>query len=161
MLSAFGSMFAPNHRRTAAEMLRVVRPGGRIALASWTPDGFIGQMFRVVSRYVTPPPGVASPLLWGTEDHLAGLFGARVADTGSVERVATFRFTSADDYVATFRRWYGPTVKAFAALDDADQRRLAADLAALAVEHNAHRGDNDVAITSTYLETVLTLGDTR
>jgi ubiquinone/menaquinone biosynthesis C-methylase UbiE len=157
VLSVFGSMFTPDHHRTAAEMLRVTRAGGRIALASWTPDGFVGQMFRVISRHVPPPAGVASPLLWGTEDHLAELFGAHVEEARSVEQVATFRFASADDYVATFRRWYGPTVKAFASLGPADQRKLAADLAALAAEHDVHRDGEDVAIPSTYLETVLTL----
>src|SRR3954451_12020739 len=85
-LSVFGSMFTSDHQRTAAEMLRVTRPGGRIALASWTPDGFIGQMFRVVSSYV-PPPGVASPVLWGSEDHLAQLFGQQSAEIHSNERV--------------------------------------------------------------------------
>ena len=158
-LSVFGSMFTPNHQRTAAEMLRVTRPGGRIALASWTPDGFVGQMFRVISKYVAPPPGVPSPLLWGTDEHLADLFGPRVVDVRSAERTATFRFTSAQDYVTTFRRWYGPTVKAFDALDATDQRKLTADLAALATEHNVHQSGDDVAISSTYLQTVLTLGD--
>ena len=158
-LSVFGSMFAPDHQRTAAEMLRVTRPGGRIALASWTPDGFVGQMFRVMSKYVTPPPGVASPLLWGTDEHLAELFGPRVADVRAAEQTATFRFTSAQDYVATFRRWYGPTLKAFDALDADAQRKLTADLAALAGEHDIHPDADDVAISSTYLQTVLTLGD--
>ena len=157
VLSVFGSMFAPDHQRTAAEMLRVTRPGGRVAIASWTPNGFIGQMFRTIARYVAPPPGVASPLLWGTEEHIANLFGPRVAETRSIARVATFRFTSADEFVATFRRWYGPTLKAFAALSSADQARLAAELAELAMAHNRHRGSDDVAIASTYLETVLTL----
>src|SRR5207302_6296969 len=99
VLSVFGSMFAPDHRRTAAEMLRATRPGGRIALASWTPDGFVGQMFRVISRYVAPPPGLVSPLMWGTVDHLASLFGSRVADARSGEQVATFRSRPALDYV--------------------------------------------------------------
>src|SRR5436309_2496468 len=83
----------------------------RIALASWTPDGFIGQMFRIVSQYVAPPPAVASPLLWGTEEHLTELFGDHTVAATSTERPYTFRFTSADDYVAYFRRWYGPTLK--------------------------------------------------
>lgn len=156
VLSVFGSMFAPDHRKTAAEMLRVARPGGRIALASWTPDGFVGQMFGLVSRYVAPPPGIVSPLRWGTEEHLADLFGDQIAHAASTERTYTFRFTSAEDYVAFFRRWYGPTVKAFEALSAADQRDLAADLAALARAHDAH-GTGDVAIRSAYLETVLTL----
>lgn len=156
VLSVFGAMFAPDHQRTAAEMLRVTRPGGRIALASWTPDGFIGQMFRIVSRYVPPPPGVVSPLLWGTDEHLVQLFGEQITAVNSTERVSTFRFGSADGYVAFFRRWYGPTLKAFQTLDSADQSKLAADLAALARDHDTHR-TGDVAIRSTYLETVLTL----
>jgi len=155
-LSVFGSMFTPDHERTAAEMLRVTRPGGRIALASWTPDGFIGQMFRLISTYVAPPPGVASPLLWGTEDHIGTLFGARVERVASIERTYTFRFPSADDFVAVFRRWYGPTLKAFDALSLSDQRKLGADLADLARRHDEH-GTGDVAIASTYLESVLSL----
>jgi SAM-dependent methyltransferase len=160
VLSVFGSMFTPDHHRTAAEMLRVTRPGGRIALASWTPDGFVGRMFRIVSTYLAPPPGVPSPLLWGTEEHLANLFGSGVEVSSSQERTFTFRFASAEAYVAAFRRWYGPTLKAFDALGVADQRRLAADLAALAREFDVHH-TGDVAIASTYLETVLTVRDTR
>jgi ubiquinone/menaquinone biosynthesis C-methylase UbiE len=160
VLSVFGAMFAPDHRRTAAEIARVTRPGGRIALASWTPDGFIGQMFRVLSRYVAPPAGVASPLLWGTEEHLADLFGDHITDATSTQRTSTFRFSSADEYVAYFRRWYGPTLKAFETLGATDQRALTADLTALAADHDAHRS-GDVAIRSTYLETVLTLNSAR
>lgn len=161
VLSVFGAMFAPDHRRTAAEIARVTRPGGRIALASWTPDGFIGQMFRVVSRYVAPPAGVTSPLLWGTEEHLADLFGDHITESNSTQRAYTFRFSSAQEYVAYFRRWYGPTLKAFEALDAAGQRKLTADLAALARDHDAHRSGDDVAIRSTYLETVLTRRTTQ
>jgi ubiquinone/menaquinone biosynthesis C-methylase UbiE len=160
VLSVFGTMFAPDHRRTAAEMLRVAKPGGRIALASWTPDGFIGQMFGVVGRYVAPPAGLASPLLWGTEEHLAQLFGDQIATANSTERAYTFRFSSAEDYVTFFRRWYGPTLKAFQALDGTEQSKLAADLAALARDHDTHRS-GDVAIRSTYLETVLTVRDAK
>ena len=155
VLSVFGAMFAPDHRRTASEIARVTRPGGRIALASWTPDGFVGRMFGVVSRYVPTPAGVASPLLWGTEEHLADLFGDQIAEANSTQRTYTFRFSSAEEYVAYFRRWYGPTLKAFEALDTTDQRKLTADLTALAHLHDAHRS-GDVAIRSTYLETVLT-----
>jgi ubiquinone/menaquinone biosynthesis C-methylase UbiE len=157
VLSVFGSMFTPDHERTAAEMLRVTRPAGRIALASWTPDGFIGQMFRVISRYIAPPPGAGAPLMWGTDDYLARLFGSRIAEVRSAERVLTFRFRSASDYVSTFRRWYGPTVKTFEALAASDQRKLESDLAGLADEYDVHRGDDDVAIPSSYLQTVLTL----
>ena len=156
-LSVFGAMFAPDHRRTAAEIVRVTRPGGRIALASWTPEGFIGQVFGTISRYVAPPPGVASPLLWGTEEYLADLFGDQIAEANSTQRVCTFRFPSAQEYVTYFRRWYGPTLKAFESLDGTDQRKLTTDLTALALAHDAHRSSSDVAIRSTYLETVLTL----
>jgi ubiquinone/menaquinone biosynthesis C-methylase UbiE len=156
VLSVFGSMFAPDHRRTAAEMLRVTKPGGRIGLASWTPDGFIWQMFRIVSGYVAPPPGLTSPLLWGSTEHLSTLFGSHVAEMSSTERVCTFRYASAEEFVAFFRRWYGPTLKAFEALGEADQRKLAADLTDLAHTYDVHR-TGDVAIPSTYLETVLTL----
>ena len=155
-LSVFGSMFAPDHSRTADEIVRVTRPGGRVALASWTPDGFIGQMFRVISSYVAPPAGVASPLLWGTEAHLSELFAPHVEEIRSTTQVCTFRFTSADDFVAFFRRWYGPTVKAFEALEAPQQKQLAADLAALARSYSVHDSD-DVAIPATYLESVLTL----
>lgn len=158
-LSVFGAMFAPDHRRTAAELLRVTRPGGRIALASWTPDGFVGQMFRIVSSYVPSPAAVASPLLWGTEEHVADLFGDQIAGMNSSQRVYTFRFRSAEEYVAYFRRWYGPTLKAFEAVSGTDQRKLTTDLTALAREHDAHRS-GDVAIRSTYLETVLTRANT-
>jgi ubiquinone/menaquinone biosynthesis C-methylase UbiE len=157
VLSVFGSMFAPDHQRTAAEMLRVTRPGGTIALASWTPDGFIGQMFRVISGYVAPPAGVASPLLWGTDEHITELFGSDVEEMRSTERVYTFRVTSADEFVRFFRRWYGPTLKAFEAIDETDQPKLAAELADLARAYDVHRTSDDVAIEATYLETAMTL----
>jgi ubiquinone/menaquinone biosynthesis C-methylase UbiE len=157
VLSVFGSMFAPDHQRTATEMLRVVKPGGRIGLASWTPTGFIGQMFGVVAKYVAPPAGVASPLLWGTEEHLAVLFGTEVAQMSSTERVCTFRYRSAEEFVAFFRRWYGPTLKAFESLGESDQRKLVNDLVALAHRHDGHQGSDDVAIEATYLETIITL----
>ena len=155
VLSVFGAMFAPDHRRTAAEIARVTRPGGRIALASWTPDGFIGQMFRIVSRYVAPPAGVVSPLLWGTEEHLADLFGAYVSETVSTQRAYTFRFGSAEEYVAYFRRWYGPTLKAFAALDtDARRKALEHDLVELARKHDRLGTGDAIAIPSAYTEAV-------
>src|SRR3954454_747398 len=116
--------------------------GGWIALGVVARDGLGGQMFRRVSQYVAPPAGVASPLLWGTAEHVAGLFGSQVAETSSTERVCTFRFGSAEEFVAFFRRWYGPTLKAFESLGDADQRRLTADLVALAHAHDAHGSDD-------------------
>ena len=158
VLSVYGAMFAPDHQRVADEMVRVARPGGTVGLASWTPDGFIGEMFRVITSHVPSPPGLASPLLWGTEVHVLGLFGDAVAEAQSVERTFTFRFTSAEEFVSFFRRWYGPTLKAFEALDEAGRTALAADLTDLARRWNRYGDDETaVALPSTYLETVLTL----
>jgi SAM-dependent methyltransferase len=157
VLSVFGAMFAPDHRRTAAEIVRVTRPQGTVALASWTPDGFIGEMFRVISGHVAPPAGVESPLLWGTEEHLLELFGPAVATLHSVERTCTFRFTSAGEFVTFFRRWYGPTLKAFESLNDAGRTALTVDLTDLARRFDRHRDGRGVAIPATYLESVLVL----
>lgn len=114
VISVFGSMFAPDPYRAAAELMRVPRPGGTIALASWTPEGFIGSMFKTVASHVPPPPGLASPLLWGTEEHVADLFGTAVTWTHH-RRTFTFRFTSAEAFVETFATYYGPTLKALEA----------------------------------------------
>lgn len=157
VLSVYGVMFAPDHERCAAEMVRVTRPGGTIALASWTPDGFIGQMLRTISAHVPPPPGVASPLLWGTEAHLVELFGHAATAIRSTERTCTFRFTSPEEYVAFFRRWYGPSLKAFEALDEDGRATLAAELADLARTADRHRDGAGIALDATYLETVITL----
>src|SRR5499427_10338873 len=156
VLSVFGAMFAPDHQRAADEIIRAARPGGTVALASWTPDGFIGQMFGVITRYVPGPPGVASPLLWGTERHLSGLFGAVVADARSVQRTFTWRFTSPEDLVWFFRRWYGPVLKAFEVLDTNGRAALAHDLAQLARHWDRNHGGS-IAVPATYLETILTL----
>lgn len=157
VLSVFGAMFAPDHRRAADEIVRACRPGGTVALAAWRPDGFIGEMFRVITSHVPGPPGVASPMLWGTEEHLAGLFGENVAESRSVERTCTFRHTSPEEFVAFFRRWYGPTVKAFEALDGPGQAALARDLVDLARRWDRHADGGSVALPATYLETVITL----
>ena len=157
VLSVFGAMFAPDHQRAAGEIIRVTRPGGTVGLASWTPDGFIGEMFGVITRHVPGPPGVASPTLWGTEQHLSGLFGPAIADTRSVERTCTWRFTSAEEFVAFFRRWYGPTLKAFEAAGDDGRDALAADLADLARRRDRNDDGGSIAIPASYLETVLTL----
>jgi ubiquinone/menaquinone biosynthesis C-methylase UbiE len=158
VLSVFGTMFAPDHQRTADEVVRVTRPGGTVGLASWTPDGFIGEMFRVITRHVPGPTEVQSPLMWGTSQHLAELFGDAVTNVRSVERTCSFRFTSADEFVAFFRRWYGPTLKAFEALDEAGRAALAADLTDLARRCDRYGGDGgSVALPARYLETVLTV----
>ena len=114
-VSVVGAMFAPDHERAAAELVRVTRPGGTIALASWTPDSFVGAMFRTVAAHVPPPRGVASPLLWGDESYLNSLFGADVGWTHR-RRTFTFRFESAAAFVDRFVTYYGPTVKAVEAL---------------------------------------------
>ena len=157
VLSVFGAMFAPDHQRAAAEIIRVTRPGGTVGLASWTPGGFIGEMFGVITRHVPGPPGVVSPMLWGTEEHLSDLFGPAIADARSVERTCTWRFTSAEEFVAFFRRWYGPTLKAFEAAGDGGRDALAADLADLARRRDRNCDGGSIAIPASYLETVLTL----
>jgi hypothetical protein len=111
----------------------------------------------VITSHVPGPAGVPSPMLWGTEEHLSGLFGDAVGGSRSVERTCTFRFTSPEEFVAFFRRWYGPTVKAFEALDDDGQQELAADLVSLARHWDRHDGSGSVALPATYLESVLTL----
>jgi SAM-dependent methyltransferase len=151
--SVFGTMFAPDHRTAATELLRTCRPGGTIALASWTPESFIGEMFQVMTRYIAPPAGVASPMLWGTEVHLRTLFGTGIELLRMHERTYTFRFASPEEFVAVFRRWYGPTDRAFAALDDDGKQALQSDLVALARAHD-RLGDGATAIPSTYTEAI-------
>jgi SAM-dependent methyltransferase len=153
--SVFGAMFAPNHERAAEELLRVSRHGGTIALASWTPDGFLGDFFRAMAAHVPPPAGVRSPMLWGTETHLRELFGDDVASLEAVERTFTFRFTSADEFVSFFATWYGPTLKAFESLDADRRDALERDLVELASRHD-RLGTDALAIPATYLETIAT-----
>jgi SAM-dependent methyltransferase len=151
--SVFGSMFAPDHAKAASELLRVCRPGGTIALASWTPDGFIGELFRTIAAHVPPPAGVASPMLWGTEAHLRELLGPGIDSLQIEERTFTFRFTSPEDFVSFFRLWYGPTLKAFCALEGEARDALEHDLLALARRHD-RLGTDAVAIPATYTEAV-------
>jgi hypothetical protein len=131
----------------------VTRPGGTIALANWTPDGFIGHLFRTVGAHVPPPAGVPSPMLWGTEAHLRELFGDGIASLEITERTFTWRLVSAEEFVDFFRRWYGPTLKAFDALEGAARDALEADLVALARRFDRLGGDA-VAIPATYIEAV-------
>ena len=153
--SVFGAMFAPDHARAAAELLRVCRPGGSIALANWTPTGFIGELFRTVAAHVPPPAGVQSPMLWGTESHLRGLLGDGIASLEIEERTFTFRFESAEDFVRFFRTWYGPTLKAFAALKGDARDALEQDLLDLARRSDRLGGGSGaIAIPATYIEAV-------
>jgi len=152
--SSLGAMFTPDHARTATEMLRVCRSGGKIGLASWTPEGFIGQLFKVVGQHVPPPAGVASPALWGTEPHIVRLFGREAADIRCVRRDFDFRYESPAHWIQIFRDYYGPTLKAFAALDAAGQRRLEADLTQLLERLNV-AGPKSLVIPGEYLEVVV------
>lgn len=154
-LSTFGVMFAPNQERAAAQLTRVVKPGGRIGLASWTPEGFIGKLFEVTGSFVPPPRDLRSPMAWGSEPRLVGLFGPAAANIQTVRRVCNFRYASADHFVDYFRAYYGPTLKAFAALDDAGQRDLRQALLRLLEENNRSlRGG--LVVAAEYLEAVIT-----
>jgi ubiquinone/menaquinone biosynthesis C-methylase UbiE len=155
VLSTFGVMFAPDQARSASELQRVCTPGGRIGLACWTPEGFLGDMFRTVAKYVPPPAGVQSPLLWGTADHLQTLF-AEASSVASARRYFAFRYESAEHFVEMFRTFYGPTHKAFAALDPAGQTALETDLIAL-LRRADRGGGRGLVVPAEYLEIVVTL----
>lgn len=154
VLSTFGCMFAPNPVRVAAELLRVCRPGGRIALANWTPDGFIGQVFKAIGKHVPPPAGVSSPALWGTRERLVELFGAGAASISTERRHFMFRYRSPEHMLEVFRSYYGPMLKAFAALDEDGQHALAEDLTGLMKEFNVAR-NGGLVVSSAYLEAVV------
>jgi len=153
VLSTFGVMFTPNQEKAAGELARVCRTGGRIGLANWTPEGFIGQLFKIIGKHVPPPPGVKSPALWGTQARLEELFaGHRVKATS---QIFNFRYKSADHWLEIFKTYYGPTNRAFAALDADKQAALQADLVELLGRLN--RGGTDALIVpSEYLEVVVT-----
>jgi SAM-dependent methyltransferase len=151
--SVFGCMFAPDHARTAAELLRVCRPGGAIALASWTPDSFIGDVLRTAGAHVPSPAGVPSPTLWGTQDHLLKLLGRDIVWLDFAERTFTWEFPSAEELVAFLRRSFAPTLNAFAALEGNARGALERDLVALAHRRSLLGGDA-IAIPATYAEVV-------
>ena len=153
-LSTFGAMFTPDHTRPAREMLRVVRSGGRIGLSNWTPEGFIGQLFKVIGAYIPAPAGLKSPALWGTEPHIVELFGAQATDIRAVRKNFNFRYRSAAHWIQIFRDFYGPTHKAFAALDAAGQDALATDITALLNRCNT-AGPASLVVPGEYLEVVI------
>ena len=155
VLSTFGVMFTPDHRRAASEMLRVTRPGGRIAMANWTPGGFIGRLFKVIGAHVSPPAGVQPPSLWGTEPHIVELFGAQAAEIRCEHRSFSFRYRSAAHWIAVFRELYGPVHKAFGALDAAGAASLERAITALLDELNVG-GPDSLVVPSEYLEIVIT-----
>jgi len=155
VLSTFGVMFTPDQDKAAAELLRVCRPGGRIGMANWTPDGFIGQLFKTLGRHVAPPAGVKPPSAWGTEARLKELFPPAVASVAITSRVFNFRYRSAAHFVEVFRTWYGPTHKAFAALPTDKAAALEADMLELLSKLN-RAGGASLVVPSEYLEVVVT-----
>ncbi|MCR5882809.1 methyltransferase domain-containing protein [Rhizobacter sp. J219] len=154
VVSTFGNMFAPNHARTASEMLRVCRPGGKIGMANWTPESFIGEMFKALGKHVAPPAGVKSPALWGSRPHLAELFEAH-GQIRAESRQFMFRYRSPEHFLHVFKSWYGPVHKAFAALDVTRQAVLADDLLSLIARFN-RADDGTMVVPSEYLQVVIT-----
>ena len=154
VLSTFGVMFAPDQARAAKELVRVCKPGGQIALASWTAEGFIGDLLRTVSRYVPPAKVAPSPMHWGSEHGIAALFGDTAIVQRAQRKMFMFRYRSAAHFVDIFRRFYGPTHKAFEALDADKQRALELELTALADGQSKSRG-GALAVPGEYLEVVL------
>ncbi len=152
VLSTFGVMFTPNQEKAASEMVRVVRKGGRIGLANWTPDGFIGQLFKTIGQHVPPPAGIKSPALWGTQPRLAELFAGHTVV--ATPQVFTFRYNSATHWLDVFKAYYGPTNRAFAALDAPKQAALESDITALLTRMN--RSSTSLIVPSPYLEVVVT-----
>ena len=154
VLSTFGVMFTPNQEQAAKEMLRVCRPGGKIGLANWTPESFIGQLFKTIGKYVPPAPGVKSPALWGTKAHLETLFGTKAA-VAAESRHFVFRYKSPNHWLEIFRGYYGPVLKAFAAIDPVAREALEKDIRALVDKFNIAK-DGTVVIPSEYLEVIIT-----
>lgn len=153
-MSTFGVMFTPNQDKAAAEMARACKPGGRIGLANWTPDSFVGEIFKTLGKYLPPPAGMKSPALWGTEARLRELFGDRMSSIDIERKEFVFRYHSATHWLEVFRTFYGPMHKAFGALDAALQESLAADLIALAERFN-RATDSTLVAPSEYLEVVV------
>jgi SAM-dependent methyltransferase len=154
VLSTFGVMFTPDQPRAARELLRVCCPGGRIGLANWTPESFIGQLFKTIGKHVAPPAGVQSPALWGTRARLQELFGAQAAKLDIATRHFNFRYRSAEHFLDVFRNWYGPVHKAFAAAGD-KASELERDMLALCARFD-RGGPRSLLIPGEYLEVVIT-----
>jgi SAM-dependent methyltransferase len=154
VVSTFGVMFTPNQDRAASELLRVCKRGGKIGLANWTPEGFIGQLFKTLGKYLPPPAGAKSPALWGTKARIDEMFGARANDIQIARRNFVFRYRSAEHFVEIFKTYYGPVLKAFAALDSTSQDGLKRDILALIATMN-RSADETMVLPSEYLEIVV------
>ena len=155
VLSTFGVMFTPNQDQAAAELVRVCKPNGQIGLANWTPDGFIGQLFKTLGKYLPPPAGAKSPLLWGTRGRLTEMFAPASISIRTEPRNFNFRYRSAEHFLDVFKNYYGPMLKAFAALGEAEQSCLKQDLYALLARMDK-AGDGTMVVPSEYLEIVIT-----
>src|SRR3954451_10020378 len=155
VVSTFGVMFTPNQDRAAAELMRVCRPKGQIGLANWTPEGFIGQVFKTLGKYLPPPTGAKSPALWGTSARLHEMFDAGARSIRAESRLFKFRYRSPEHFMEIFKTYYGPVLKAFAALEPAKQQLLHDDLHALMVRMN-RAGNGGMVVPSEYLEVVIT-----
>ncbi|MFM0228366.1 class I SAM-dependent methyltransferase [Paraburkholderia dipogonis] len=154
VMSTFGVMFTPNQEKAASELARVCKPGGKIGLANWTPDSFIGQVFKTIGKYLPPPPGLKSPALWGTRARLDELFHGNVRSVAVTSREFMFRYRSPAHWLEVFRNYYGPINKAFAAMDDERQAAFQRDLMTL-MESRNRSGDGTLVLPSEYLEIVM------
>ena len=154
VLSTFGVMFTPDQQKAAHELARVCKPGGKIGLANWTPDSFIGQIFKTIGKYIAPPQGVMSPALWGTQARLDALFDGHARKIVAMERQFTFRYRSPAHFIDVFRTYYGPMNKAFAALEGVQQAAFLADLMQL-IESRNRADDGTLVLPSEYLEVVV------
>lgn len=157
VVSTFGVMFAPNQLQSAGEMSRVCRPGGHIGMANWTPDGFIGSLFKALGKHVAPPPGLNSPALWGSKPWISDVFAGNAQSVTINERNFVFRYGSPDEFVDFFKTYYGPVHKAFLALDPSGRTALEADLMALIDRFNT-ASDGSMRVPSAYAEIVITKG---
>jgi ubiquinone/menaquinone biosynthesis C-methylase UbiE len=155
VVSSFGVMFAPDHQKAADEMLRVCRPGGRIGMANWVPDGFVGEMFMTIAKHAAPPAGVQPPILWGTEEHLRELFGERISALDLERATVKQRFRSADHWIEFFRTYFGPVKVAFERVGSEGEEALASDLREMLDRHNV-AGDRALVEPAEYLKVIAT-----
>ena len=154
VVSTFGVMFSPDHERAAAELGRTVRVGGKIGMANWTPESFIGQVFKTIGRYLPPAPGMRSPAQWGAIKYLSELFPSARFDVTASAKQFTFRYRSVDHWLEVFRTYYGPINKTYAALATSQQDAFTADLIAL-MERGNQAHDGTLVLPSEYLEVVI------
>ncbi|HEY5977548.1 MAG TPA: class I SAM-dependent methyltransferase [Solirubrobacterales bacterium] len=154
-MSIYGAMFAPDQPKAAAELLRVVKPGGRIGMANWAPDGAVGTMFKTISKHAPPPPGVESPLRWGTEEGVRELFGDGISDLRLERRISRQPFRSADHYIDFFRSYFGPTQTAYERVGPDGEQALTDDLRAFLESANT-AGDRALVLEAEYLRVIAT-----